>query len=176
MVALKFQVLMKGLSLPVDFMSSSATDDLCSFGSFNDQEGESLLAGNSLVGIGEQGGRPRREARTKRQRLQHLAHHRLEKWKRPQICKFWRARFSVVRSFPHSPTTHLLECLISERVGVPVHSFFVCCDGNVWRDGMELQRGVVLQMVGRLLLSAGSGLCVGLMDVHSVWYGRVLAK
>ena len=54
MVTRKFQVLMKGLSLPVDFMGSSATDDLCSFGSFNDWEGESLLAGNSTVGIGEQ--------------------------------------------------------------------------------------------------------------------------
>ena len=44
----------EGLSLPVDHVGSSASDDLCTFGSFNDWEGESLLAGNSPVGIGEQ--------------------------------------------------------------------------------------------------------------------------
>ena len=54
MVARKFQVLMKGHSWLVDLMSSSALDDLSSSGSFNDWEGESLLAGNSPVGIGEQ--------------------------------------------------------------------------------------------------------------------------
>ena len=44
----------EGLSLPADLMGSSASNDLRSFGSFNDWEGESLLASNSPVGIGEQ--------------------------------------------------------------------------------------------------------------------------
>ena len=37
---------------------------------------------------------------------------------------------------------------ISEKIGVPVGSFYVRCNGKVWTDGMDLQSGIVLQMGG----------------------------
>ena len=51
----------------------------------------------------------------------------------------------------NSLSGHCLDCLLAERVGVPVGSFYVLRNGRVWRDGGGLQRGDTLQMVGRLL-------------------------
>ena len=51
----------------------------------------------------------------------------------------------------NSLSGHCLDCLLAERVGVPVGSFYVLSNGRVWRDGVGLQREDTLQMVGRLL-------------------------
>ena len=147
MVARKFPVLMKGLSLPVELTGSSASNDLCSSGSFNEWEGESLLAGNSPVGE-KQNEAAAGAAAAAASGPPQIG--KVEETTKLQVLVRTLLGRTVTLQVPLSPATPLLELHISQRVGVPVHAFYVCCEGKVWRDGMELQRGMVLQMVGRL--------------------------
>ena len=128
MVARKFQVLMKGLSKPVDLVGSSASNGLCFFGS--EASRFSPVTRLWVSGTGDRtGGRPLARSRTKRQRLSaHAASGQpqignVEETTNLQVLVRTLLGHTVTLQLPHSPTAPLLELHISQRVGVPVHAF-----------------------------------------------------
>ena len=96
-----------------------------------------------------------RPLRQQSQQQQHLAHRQIME----HLQVLVRTLSGRTVSLQYAPSGHLLDCPISEKVGVPVGSFYIPC------NGMDLQRGIVLQMVGRLL----GGTRPALLHVPGQW-------
>ena len=121
-------------------------------------EGESLLAGNSPASTGEQA-TGRVDVPGEKQIVAAAAAAasgcappvvkvETETW---QVLVTTLTGRSVALQVSNSISRHCLDCLLAERVGVPVSSFYVLRNVRVWQDEVGLQRGDALRMAGRLL-------------------------
>ena len=129
------------------------------FGSFFVWEGESLLAGNSPAGIVEQA-TGRVDVPGEKQIVAAAAAAAAASCASPVVkveTDTWQVLVrtltgrSVALQVSNSLSRHCLDCLLAERVGVPVGSFYVLRNARVWRNEVGLQRENALRMAGRLL-------------------------
>ena len=164
-----------------DLFGSSVMKGFFAFGSFIVWEGESLLAGNSPAGTGEQA-TGRVDVPGEKQIVAAAAaaatscsppvvNVETETWQ--VLVRTFTGR-SVALQVSNSLSGHCLDCLLAERVGFPVGSFYVLRNARVWRDGVGLQREDGWAIAG--WCSSATCLHSGPVDVHVVWYGGVLAK
>ena len=118
----------------------SVSEGLFAFGCFFVWEGESLLAGNSPAGTGEQA-TGRVDVPGEKQIVASAAAAAASSCAPPQVkmeTETWQVLVStltgrsVALQVSNSISRHRLDCLLAERVGVPVGSFHVLRNGRVW--------------------------------------------
>ena len=138
----------------------SVSEGLFAFGCLFVWEGESLLAGNSPAGTGEQA-TGRVDVPGEKQIVAAAAAAAAASGCAPPQIKVetetWQVLVttltgrSVALQVSNSISRDCLVCLLAERMGVPACSFYLLRNGRVWRDEVGLQRGDVLRMAGRLV-------------------------
>ena len=166
----------------------SVSKGFFAFGSFIVWEGESLLAGNSPAGTGEQATGRVDVPGEKQIVAAAAAAAAASSCAPPQVkveTETWQVLVrtltgrSVALQVSNSLSRHCLDCLLAERVGVPVGSFYVLRDGRVWQDEVGLQRGMLCGWLGACLVVLVSHLSLFRASGHArrvVWRDAGQAK
>ena len=147
--------------LKVNDVVGSAVEGLFAYGCLYEWEGESLLAGNSPVGTGEQAtGRVDVPGEKQMGAAAAAATVAASGCAPPQVKvenETWQILVtslsgrSVALQVSFSISHDCLVNLLAERTGVPAGSFYLLRNGKAWRDEDRLRRGDVVRMAGRLL-------------------------
>ena len=137
----------------------SVSEGFFAFGCLFVWEGESLLAGNSPAGTGEQA-TGRVDVPGEKQ-IVAAAAAAASGCAPPQVkveTETWQVlvttltgRSAVALQVSNSISRDCLVCLLAEKTKVPAGSFYLLRNGRVWRDEVGLQRGDVVRMAGRLV-------------------------
>ena len=149
----------KFMKLRVFFVS--VLEGLFAFACLFDWEGESLLAGNSPAGTGEQAtGRVDVPGEKQIVAAPAAATAAASGCAPPQVkveTETWQVLVttltgrSVALQVSNSISRDCLVCLLAEKIRVPAGSIYLLRNGRVWRAEVGLQRGDVVRMAGRLI-------------------------
>ena len=147
------------LVLKVSDVVGPVVEGLFAFGCLFEWEGESLLAGNSPVGTGEQA-TGRVDVPGEKQMGAAAAAAAASGCPPPQVQmenETWQILVtslsgrSVALQVSLCISHDCLVDLLADRTGVPAGSFYLLRNGKAWRDEDGLRKGDMVRMAGRLL-------------------------